>query len=101
MIAIPSIIQVVTTHYGISEDDLRSPRRHARIVRARHVAMYLARHMTAHSFPQIAQEFGANDHTTIMYAVRKIAWELSDDPALVLRLAALRAKLLGEFAQCA
>ena len=101
MISIAAIITAVCAESGISEPDLVSPRRAADTVRARHVAMYLARHMTGASFPQIAAAFGDRDHTSVIYAVRRIAGDLPGDPALSVRVDALRGGLVGRASQCA
>jgi len=101
MIAIETIITVVSEEFGVSPFDLRSPRRGAATVRARHVAMYLARHMTGFSYPQIAAAFGDRDHTSVMYAVRRIAMDLPGDVSLGGRIGALRAALAEGASRCA
>lgn len=52
--------------------DLKSQRRTGPVVRARQVAMYLAKKLTAASLPEIGRRFGGRDHTTVLHAVRKI-----------------------------
>jgi chromosomal replication initiator protein len=39
--------------------------------------MTLAKELTNHSLPEIGEAFGGRDHTTVLYATRKIA-ELND-----------------------
>ena len=34
--------------------------------------MYLAKHLTSRSLPEIGRKFGGRDHTTVMHAIRKI-----------------------------
>jgi chromosomal replication initiator protein len=36
------------------------------------MAMYLAKHMTSRSLPEIGRRFGGRDHTTVMHGVRRI-----------------------------
>lgn len=62
----------VAKHYGVSRLDLLSSRRTHNIVRPRQVAMFLAKHLTFMSLPQIGRKFGNRDHTTVLHAVRKI-----------------------------
>ena len=43
-----------------------------RDTRPRQIAMYLAKHMTNRSLPEIGRRFGGRDHTTVMHGVRRI-----------------------------
>lgn len=61
--------------------DITSQRRTAKVVKARQVAMYLSKEMTARSLPEIGRRFG-RDHTTVLHAVRKIKGKINDDPIL-------------------
>jgi chromosomal replication initiator protein len=67
------IITITATFYQLSIDDLYGSSRSQTIALARQVAMYLSREMTNLSLPKIGQLFGNRDHTTVMYANRKIA----------------------------
>ena len=46
---------------------------------ARQVAMYLTRTLTSHSYPDIGQQFGGKDHSTIIHAIKKIEKKMVDD----------------------
>ena len=70
------IQRIVSEHYQISVEDLRSKKRSANISLPRQIAMYLCRVTTNESFPKIAIEFGGKDHTTVMYSVEKIEKEV-------------------------
>ena len=74
------IIQVVAEHYGISELDLVGTKRTKELATARQVAMYLCREMTEVSLQQIGAHFGGKDHTTVLYAIKKISTEVEDNP---------------------
>jgi hypothetical protein len=77
-----TIQHAVCAYYGVTLQDLLSPRRHAEIMRPRQVAVWLCRTMTALSMPKIGQLFGDRDHTTILAAIRKVAEQLPLDDEL-------------------
>ncbi len=72
VIAPIEIINAVAAYYKITPDDLYGSSRIAAIALARQVAMYICREQTNLSLPKIGQLFGGRDHTTVMYAQRKI-----------------------------
>lgn len=67
------IISLTATFYQLSIEDLYGSSRSQTIALARQVAMYLCREMTNLSLPKIGQLFGNRDHTTVMYANKKIS----------------------------
>lgn len=85
-------------HFAVSRKEMLSPRREARIVRARHVAMYLAKILTDYSFPEIARCFGDRDHTTVLHACRKIKHLAETDRQMKLNLDALELIIARETA---
>jgi chromosomal replication initiator protein len=92
----PDMIQkAVADHFGVKLSELRSDRKHKVIAMPRQVAMFLMREMTRCSFPDIGQRFGGRDHTTVMYAVKKIEKNLADDVSLRNTVDALRKKIEG------
>ena len=70
--SIGSIQNRVARHFGVRVADIRSARRGQAIVWPRHVAIWLCRELTPHSLPEIARQFGGRDHTTVMYAIRRV-----------------------------
>jgi len=90
-----NIQKAVAEHFGVKVSELRSDRKHKVIAMPRQVAMYLMRNMTRCSFPDIGQRFGGRDHTTVMYAVKKIEKKLADDVSLRSTVDALRKKIEG------
>ncbi|MFM1952936.1 MAG: chromosomal replication initiator protein DnaA [Actinomycetota bacterium] len=66
------IISITATFYQLSVEDLYGSSRSQTTALARQVAMYLCREMTSLSLPKIGQLFGNRDHTTVMYANKKI-----------------------------
>ena len=66
------IIAQTAAYFGLSIDELTGPSRGRHLVMARQIAMYLCRELTDLSLPKIGALFGGRDHTTVMYAERKI-----------------------------
>ncbi|MEJ1295945.1 MAG: chromosomal replication initiator protein DnaA [Candidatus Sedimenticola sp. (ex Thyasira tokunagai)] len=77
MVTIENIQKTVAEYYKIRVSDLLSSKRNRAIARPRQIAMTLAKELTNHSLPEIGEAFGGRDHTTVLYATRKIA-ELRD-----------------------
>ncbi|WP_084099908.1 chromosomal replication initiator protein DnaA [Demequina sp. NBRC 110051] len=67
-----SIIGTTADYFGISMDELTGTSRSRVYVTARQIAMYLCRQLTDLSLPKIGESFGGKDHTTVMYAVKKV-----------------------------
>ena len=72
VIAPVEIINAVAAYYKITPDDLYGSSRIQAIALARQIAMYICREQTSLSLPKIGQLFGNRDHTTVMYANKKI-----------------------------
>ncbi len=76
-VTIENIQKTVAEYYKIRTSELLSSTRSRTIARPRQIAMSLAKELTNHSLPEIGNAFGGRDHTTVLYATRKIA-ELKD-----------------------
>jgi chromosomal replication initiator protein len=70
--SIESIQKVVASYFKINISDLKSPKRVKSLAFPRQIAMYLCKKHVNSSFPEIGGKFGGKDHTTVMYACRKI-----------------------------
>ncbi len=77
LVTIDNIQRTVAEYFKIRTSDLLSSKRSRTIARPRQVAMTLSKELTNHSLPEIGEAFGGRDHTTVLYATRKIA-ELRD-----------------------
>ena len=91
LVTIENIQRAVAGHFRIRVSDLASKKRTRAIARPRQIAMALAKELTNLSLPEIGRAFGGRDHSTVLYACRKIT-ELSekditikDDYALLIR----------------
>ncbi|PZW37713.1 chromosomal replication initiator protein [Humitalea rosea] len=80
-VTIHEIQKKVADHYSIKMTDMASPRRARNVARPRQVAMYLAKHLTSRSLPEIGRHFGNRDHTTVMHAVSRITELMQADTA--------------------
>jgi len=76
------IIEVVAKFYNLEEKNLFDPTRRKEIVRPRQIAMFLLRKELKYSFPAIARKFGGKDHTTAIYAYKKILQENEENNKL-------------------
>ncbi|NQY83002.1 MAG: chromosomal replication initiator protein DnaA [Alphaproteobacteria bacterium] len=71
-VSIDAIQRVVAAYYRIKPEDMTSSHRARQVARPRQVAMYLSKHLTSRSLPEIGRQFGGRDHTTVMHAMKKI-----------------------------
>nr|WP_203136676.1 chromosomal replication initiator protein DnaA [Microbacterium sp. JZ31] len=67
------IITATAAYFKLTVDDLYGSSRSQAVAQARQIAMYLCRERTSLSLPKIGQLFGGRDHTTVMYAYKKIS----------------------------
>lgn len=66
------IQKIVCEYYNLDIEDMKSKKRTQNIAFPRQIAMYLSRELTDLSLPQIGEEFGGRDHTTVIHAHNKI-----------------------------
>ncbi|MCD6499202.1 MAG: chromosomal replication initiator protein DnaA [Deltaproteobacteria bacterium] len=92
-LTIDVIIKQVATYYDVKISDIKGKRRQKTIALPRQIAMYLARTLTNHSYPEIGAAFGGRDHTTVISAVRKIETLLKSDSNLRVEIHMLEQKL--------
>jgi len=78
-ITIDLIQRKVAEYFEIRPSDMTAKRRSRNVVYPRHVAMFLSREMTGMSFPEIGEQFGGRDHTTILHAYEKIKKDIKKD----------------------
>jgi len=81
-VTVDDIQRKVAEHFNIRVADMSSPRRARAVARPRQVAMYLSKILTTRSLPEIGRKFGGRDHTTILYAIKRIEELIAEDPAL-------------------
>ena len=87
------IITQTAAYFNLTEDDLYGSSRSSAIARARQIAMYLCRELTNLSLPKIGALFGNRDHTTVMYAYKKIEKLMKERRSVYTQVTELTTKL--------
>ena len=87
------IIETVARFYNMEEKSLFDPTRRKEIVRPRQIAMFLLRKELKYSFPAIARKFGGKDHTTAIYAYKKILQENEENNKLTEELNLIKQRI--------
>ena len=72
VVTIQQIQKLVASTYKLTPDELISKNNARQISHPRQIAMYLCKHLTKHSYPEIGRAFGGKHHTTVMHSVEKI-----------------------------
>ena len=94
VITVETIIKAVANYYGLKPNDIKSDRRHKSLANPRAIAMYISRHNTKDSYPDLARAFGGKHHTTVISAVQKIAERLKEDASLRSEIHAIESMVL-------
>ncbi len=72
-VSIEGIIKSVGSKLNVKIADIKAHNKNKNFVLARQISMYLARKLTNLSFPDIGQKIGGRDHSTVIYANKKIS----------------------------
>ena len=76
-ISAAAIMAATAEYFETTIEELRGPGKTRALAQSRQIAMYLCRELTDLSLPKIGQAFG-RDHTTVMYAEKKIRGEMAE-----------------------
>src|SRR5882757_9984415 len=71
-VTIESIQKAVAEQFGLRLVEIKAKNNSRAIVYPRQIAMYLAKHLTEASLPEIGRQFGGKHHTTVLHSVFKI-----------------------------
>jgi chromosomal replication initiator protein len=82
VVTIQQIQKQVASAYKLTIEELISKNNARQISHPRQVAMYLCKHLTKHSYPEIGRAFGGKHHTTVMHSVEKIQALVATDETL-------------------
>jgi chromosomal replication initiator protein len=91
LVTIDVIASAVAAQFGVQLRMLRGSSRRASLVRARHIAMHLARTFTGLSFSAIGDYFGGRDPATVRYACKIVTKHVNADPVLAAVVTSLEA----------
>src|SRR5215212_4514814 len=82
VITIQQIQKLAASTYKLTSEELISKNNARHISHPRQVAMYLSKHLTKHSYPEIGRAFGGKHHTTVIHSVEKIEALVATDETL-------------------
>lgn len=88
-----AVIEAVADFYSLTPEDLKGPNRSRKVVKPRHIAMYLARQETEASLPQIGKALGDRDHTTVLHGANKISDQIERDEMLRREIVTIKSRL--------
>jgi len=95
-VRVSDIQEIVAMEYGVTVHEMKARRgSHAKIVRPRHIAYFIATKLTALSFSAIGHIFGNRDRTTILYGVRRVKDRVASDTAFADEVALLIRRITG------
>ncbi len=89
------ILAIVSKHFNVSIEDMKSSSRRREISTARQMGMYLMRHHTDLSLPKIGDVFGGKDHTTVLYSCDKIEQQKLTNAEIVRTIRLLAEQITG------
>ncbi len=93
---IDTVKDLVAKFYGVTKADLDAASRRRNLAQPRQIAMYFCRELTTCSYPLIGFNFGKRDHTTVIYACRKVQERLDTEPDLHDELTKLKRQILDD-----
>ena len=71
-VTIESIQKATAEQFGLRLVEIKAKNNSRAIVYPRQIAMYLSKHLTEASLPEIGRQFGGKHHTTVLHSVEKI-----------------------------
>ena len=96
-LSIQAIQKEVCHTYGVSLEALPGATKSRPLVIARQVGMYLCRKLTGSTYVSIGDAFGGRDHSTVIYACRKVRGEMRRNRAFAERIVDIEKRLLDSY----
>ncbi|HID78996.1 MAG TPA: chromosomal replication initiator protein DnaA [Aquifex aeolicus] len=88
------VVKEVSAFYGVSKNKILKKTRHRKISLVRQIAIYLTRQVCRLPLAKVGEMFGVSDHTSVLYAIRKIEKLKKENPQLGEEIEFLKTKLL-------
>lgn len=92
-ITVATIMGQTADYFDFTVEQLCSQDRSRQLVEARQIAMYLCRELTDLSLPKIGQAFGGRDHTTVIYANKRISEFITQKPEIYKHVTELTSRI--------
>ena len=86
-ITVDKICAVVSKKYDIPAEEIKGKKRNKEIAKARHVSIYLIKHLTSLPLTSIGALMGNRDHATILFSFNKIKDDMKTDKQLAAEIA--------------
>jgi chromosomal replication initiator protein len=96
-ISIQAIQQAVSDAFTVSLEALLGTGKNRAMVNARQVGMYLSRKLTGSTYAAIGSHFGGRDHSTVIYACRKVSSEKNRSRDFAERIVEVEKNLLKSY----
>jgi chromosomal replication initiator protein len=96
-LSMQAIQKEVCASYGVSLEALPGATKSRPLVIARQVGMYLSRKLTGSTYAAIGGSFGGRDHSTVIYACRKVRAEIRRNRVFAERIVEIEKKLLEDY----
>lgn len=77
IITVDHILNTVSEHFNISQNEIYSNSRSRNVAYPRQIAMYLCKRLTQNSVTDIGRMIGNRDHSTILHGIQKVEKDLS------------------------
>lgn len=94
-ITVDDIIACVSKSFNVKPADVKSRKKHKLYSLPRQVGMFLSRNLTELSYPEIGAAFGGKDHSTVVYAAKKIEKKIDQDHSFKNLIEALKKDIKG------
>jgi len=88
------ILDIIANYFNIKSEELINKSRKKKVVKPRQIAFYLLRSEIDMSYPEIGKFMGGRDHSTAIYAYKKIKKELQLNDNLVNQVKFIKEKLV-------